>query len=517
MCAALAYVVGILLAQGIAYTPWLWVAAAALPLAGILARRQRRAAWALVLVGMAFLGLARGSLALRPPDLPPVGAWRVEGTVTGTPKDNGQATMFFLRDVRVQPAGDAPWQAIDGGLYVYSPNGEAPLSLAHGERVRTAGTSYLPTGRRNPGGFDQRMWLAQNGTHVRLYATAPPETLAPASWSLRGWALGINRALGARMDALFGPASPVIRAMLLGDTDGISDAWNGWMRTSGIAHLLAVSGLHVGLWFVLLEGLLRPVPASPRARWVLLAALLGVYALVTGLKASVLRAAIMLLVMQGGHVARRKPEPLTTLGVAALLILLARPLDLFAAGFQLSFAAVLGIALLRPVLVRALPKRPAWLWQSLGITAAAQVGILPPATRWFGTAPVLGVLANLVAVPLAGLLIPVAALILLAKGTASLPLASVRIGAFAWWTAAAFGLTMLLCSTAVVWRWRRRLAAMAALWIAAAGIGVASGALVPKYTQLDVGQALSGVLEVGRTTVVYDCGNENSDLTEYLM
>ena len=538
MCGALCFIFGISVCQSIPYRLWMWAVPAALFALAFAASKVRRAAAALLFAGLFSLGALLGAMAWTPPPLPKTGRWRVEGTVLGPVRRSDKAVQFTLTDVRVQRQGEEAWTRIDSSAYCYFPGQAAWLS--HGQRVEAQGSSYLPQGARNPGGFDQRMWLSQQGTHVRLYLGAAPRQLAPAGLSVRGAALSISEALGQRMDALFGGASSVVRAMLLGDRVHMPEDWSDWMRDSGVAHLLSVSGLHVALWYALLSALLSPLPVSPRVRWLLLAALLGAYALVTGLSDSVLRAVVMLLALEGASVWRKKADPLTTVSLSALCILLFRPLDLFAPGFQLSFTAVLGLSLLRPPLRRLLPAGPKLLRDGLTATVAAQAGILPAMARWFGTVSWVSVPANVLAVPIAGLLVPTAALataldalwpplswlpalacrgmvavmLFISRAAAAAPL--LRVPAFSWWAIAAYGVCALLCSTAVVWKWKTRCAAMALAVCAAVSVGYIGGFSGPRYVQLDVGQALSGVLHAGGKTYVYDCGEENSDLTEYL-
>ncbi len=540
MCGALGLSAGIALARPMPYAPWMWAIPAALLLLGGLLRRFRRVFAALLLLGCVALGIARGGMELTVPALPKAGRWVAEGTVDGPVNKSEKAVMFFLRDVRVQ-GDDGGWTDIDTKLYCYYATTSAS-SLFHGQRVTVQGTAYLAQSARNPGGFDQKTWLAQNGAHARMYLNAAPKRTAQAGFSLRGTALSISESLGQRIDAVFGGASSVVRAMVIGESKEVPDEWYAWMSDSGIVHLLSVSGLHVGLWFVLLSFLLRPVPVSPRVRWVLLAVLLAAYALITGLRASVLRAAIMLLAVQGGQVAKRKVDPLTSISLAAGLILLFRPLDLFAAGFQLSFTAVLGIVLLRPTLKRALGLKPEAIADTFYTTLSAQLGILPASSFWFGRVSLIGLVSNLIAVPIAGFIIPVAvgtllldavwtplgwllvhsarglvaALLVIAKFSAAVPFAIARVGAFSPWAMAAYFCCMLLCSSATIWRWRTRLAAMGVSLCVVVSAGVLRGDFAVRYVQLDVGQALSGVLHAGGKTYVYDCGDTNSDLTEYL-
>lgn len=541
LCLTLCCAAGLCLGRTSGYAPWLWLFPVSL-LAAAWLLRCFLPVCRLALCGALFsLGLTLCAQALHAPALPPLGTWTVHGLVEGTVSRSENGIWFFLTDVQVQPDGEEDWTPLEGRLYCYYST-QSASDLVHGQQVSVQGRVYLPDSPRNPGAFDQRMWLAQYGAHVRMYAFRAPHVEADAKRSLRGMALQINQALGERMDEQFGGASSLVRAMLLGDQEQVPEVWTEWMRDSGIAHLLAVSGLHVGFWYVLLRAGLARLPVSPRTRWVLLALLLGGYALLTGLKTSVLRASLMLLFVQGGRVLGRRSDPVTSLSLAALVLMLLRPLSPFSAGFQLSFCAVLGLVLLgRPMerLLRFLPKSVS---SPLSATLSAQIGVLIPSAAMFGTVSIVSLLTNLVAIPLCGLLIPVAALatllgalappiafaaalpvrgmavvlVRLSSLAAGVPWATLRLPAPAWWTTAALYGAMFLCSTAVVWRWRWRLCAIAGLLAAAVATGVLLTPGSPRYVQLDVGQALSGVLHVGAHCYVYDCGEENSDLTEYL-
>ena len=542
MLLGLALLAGTALSICVPYGVWVWVVMALSLGGGALLWRYKGRGVALFILGLLALGMARGGMELAPPPLPDMGRWMVEGTVKGAVRQNEKAVTFTLSSVRVQLVGSEDWIEIASNLYVYYAT-TAETSLFHGQRVQVRGTSYLPNGVRNPGGFDQRMWMAQSGSHVRLYAANAPRILEPAKGGVYGAMLSVSASLGRHMDGLFGEAAPVVKAMLLGDQADVSEDWYGWMRDSGIVHILSVSGLHVALWFSLLEWLLRPLPISPRGRWVLLLVLLCAYAMITGLKVSAIRAVVMLLMVQGGRVARRKVDPLTSLALAAGVILLFRPLDLFSLGFQLSFSAVLGITLLYRVLSRLVSFTPKSVSSTLTMTLSAQLGMLPVSAHAFGKVAVIGLVTNGVAIPLAGALIPlavaamalnalwaplgwllveaskglVAVLLLIARAGAAVPFSTLRIGAFAWYVLVAYLLSMLLCSSAVVWRWRTRIVSMVAACCVVVGIGAVTTYRGVRYVQLDVGQALSGVLHAGGKTYVYDCGNENSDLTEYLL
>ncbi|MCL1796191.1 MAG: ComEC/Rec2 family competence protein, partial [Clostridia bacterium] len=542
MCVSLCYGAGVASARYIPYGQWMFVGAAALFALSLLCRKVRGLFPALVAVSVGLLGLGRSCLEIKVPEMPEFGRWEVSGTVNGNLRHGASRDTFFLVDVAVRPEGSDAYIPIDSALYVSSEPVNA-LTPSHGQRVGVSGVSYEPTPRRNPGGFDQKSWLAQNGAHVRLYAAGAPKLLKESEFSIKGFALSISQTLADRMDALFGNASSIVRAMLLGDRDDVPDEWRQWMSVSGIAHILSVSGLHVGLWYLILERLLRSAPLSPRARLIILTAFLSFYALLTGLSPSVLRATLMLLFIQSARLARRKVDPLTSLSAAAVCILLFRPLDLFSAGFQMSFCAVFGLSMLRPQLNRLIRIKPAFLSESLTTTVAAQIGILPAQLGWFGYFSLIGFAANLATAPLAGFLIPtatvalllhaiwpplafipvhmtrglVAQIVLLSQAASAPSFAAMRLGAMSTAGIATFFMCLALCSSATVWKARARAALMAVLATGVVAAGAVHGDFGARYVQLDVGQALSGVLHSGGRAIVFDTGNAYSDLADYLL
>lgn len=534
--ACFAFALGILAAKLLLLDGRAWGAALAAGAAGWLAlsRAKRGAAAVAVCV---LLGGANCAARLAVPEMPACGNWTVEGTICSDPAVYDGFARCYLRDVTVYPEeGEA--RPLRGTLYCFLAQ-DAQSGLTYGETIRATGKSYALRGERNPGGYNERLILARRGAHVRLYASEPVERLAGARLSVRGLALAANHALAARMDALFGEASPVLRAVLLGDSTEMPETWSQWMSRAGVAHLLAVSGLHVALWFALLRRLIAPAHPRPLTRLAILAALLACYALVTGLRASVLRASLMLLTGEGARAAKRMNDPVTSLALAGALILAFRPLELFTAGFLMSFGAMAGITLLYPVLTR---KKPEGLrgdaMQSLAVSLSAQAGALPAVAACFGRIAPIGVLLNLIAIPLATALLPVGALAValdavyaplgaipaqMARGVcalllrlselaAAVPLASVRIPAFRWWTALAFYAGLTAVSSAVRWNKKTRLRFLAALCAVCVLCGVWFAEPDCFYDQLDVGEGLCGVLHIGGKIYVYDCGRYSSEL-----
>ena len=118
----------------------------------------------------------------------------------------------------------------------------------------------------------------------------------------------------------------------MGNADQIVEEF----RDTGIAHILAISGLHIGFIIFLLTWLTTSLKLSPKTAFLVQGTVLGFYCLLVGGSPSVIRASIMGIIILGGRVVGRKPEPINSLFLAAFIVLLINPLDLYEIGFQLS-------------------------------------------------------------------------------------------------------------------------------------------------------------------------------------
>lgn len=239
--------------------------------------------------------------------------------------------------------------------------------------------------------------------------------------------------------------SAILDSLLLGVRGQIPrETYQSFANTSTL-HVFAISGSHV----VILAGVLIPALSAcriPRTRWILaLAPILLLYTVMTGLQSSATRACIMAVLFWSAPWMGRKPDVYASLGAAAVLLLAWDPTDLADAGFLLSFVAVLGLALFTPVLLspmqRRLEKDPFQLqspppWEAalrqagiafcslVAMTLSAAIVSAPLTAHYFGSVSPIGLLGNLLAVPLASLIILTGALSL-ALGSVTLFLADV--------------------------------------------------------------------------------------------
>ncbi|ADR37691.1 DNA internalization-related competence protein ComEC/Rec2 [Oceanithermus profundus DSM 14977] len=261
--------------------------------------------------------------------------------------------------------------------------------------VRVEGRVARPEGARLPGGFDRRAWLRGLGVQAELREVRLLEHRPPPP--------GLRDPVRANLLRGLGPeAAGLARALTLGERAALGDDVQAFRR-AGLAHALALSGLHVGIlagFFVLLAAPLG------RGRYLAALALLLGYLALVGPSPSLVRAALMAGVWLLARAAGLVEVPLASLLALALgAQLVLTPYAAASLSFQLSYLAVLGIALALPLL----PQQPRWkagLFGGLGLTLAAQAATLPLVLDRFGYLPLASPLANLVLLPLVGLLVP---------------------------------------------------------------------------------------------------------------
>ena len=228
---------------------------------------------------------------------------------------------------------------------------------------------------------------------------------------------GVDRVAGLRgrvvsdIRTLFGPQAPLAEALLVAQRDGIEPKVKRDFAASGLAHLLAISGTHVALVaaMVMLAAALLRLPALTGSA--LGAAAAVVYVLFLGAPYPAVRAALQILLVLAARLLQRPAYNFALLAAAGAAILLWDPLALLDAGFQLSFAGLLGIFAWRQPLIDALPDSlPLVLRDAVATSTAATLATTPIAAYHFGQVSLIAVPANLVAVPLVAVAVPAAAL-----------------------------------------------------------------------------------------------------------
>lgn len=456
----------------------------------------------------------------------------ITGRVASLPDVNDQRTRFLF---------DVESLAHQGRRLEFS--GRVRLSwyrgapaLCPGERWRLAARMKTPHGFVNPGGFDYERWLFRQQVAATGYVRSDDGALRLGSGPGAYWLDRWRQQVRVRLDQALpeGIASVLVPALVIGDRSGLTPAnWAVFSRT-GTSHLIAISGLHVGLIagavFLIARRAWSWAPAlalrfaAPRAAALMaLIAALG-YAALAGFSVSTQRALVMLAVVLGAVIASRSIRPSSAIVLALSAVLLLDPGSVLDYGFWLSFGAV--ATLLYALGWRLGPPGPIARWGAAQWAVA--LGLLPMLIAFFGRASLIAPLVNLVAVPIFGLLLPVilaSALISLISGwngplvpvgwlltlgyqglefAAELPWAAVMLGARpAWvWLSAGLASLLLLAPRGVPARWLG-LILLLPLWL------IRPPAPEPgtlKVTLLDVGQGLAGVMRTHRHCLVYDAG-----------
>jgi competence protein ComEC len=274
----------------------------------------------------------------------------------------------------------------------------------------------------NPYQFDYRRHMEKLGVY-RQINTEPDEILelGKESGGLRTLAGNIREGIITRLrNYHFEPDElAIIQALLLGQRQEISQEIYSNYAAAGVIHILAVSGLHVGIILLLLNRLLVPLERYRYGRIIKMISLLLLlwgFALLAGLSPSVVRAVSMFSFVAVGMQLKRRTSVLNTLFMSLMVLLLINPGFIQQVGFQLSYAAVFSIVLIQPHIYRIYKgesKLIKYFWGILSVTIAAQIGVLPLSLFYFNQFPGLFFISNLVILPFLGFILGLGILILL--------------------------------------------------------------------------------------------------------
>lgn len=323
---------------------------------------------------------------------------------------------------RVRHAGAAP---ADGRILLYFPAGTPDSTWRPGDGITLFGQIQAFSPPRNPGQFHYARFMKYQGIPGRIRVAEGAYRHRPsASAGLWGKLGGLRSHLSAALEEAGLDREPamMMKALLLGDRSGLDPELRTAYQRAGVVHLLAISGLHVGMVMALVHLLLRPFPGRVGRLFRLLVSLLALwgYAGLAGMGAPVVRAAVMFSLWALATYLRREGQSMHFLGVAALLMLgVLNPYWLFQAGFQLSFAAVWGILAFYPALRKAWPMKGGWAGRVGGwiaVSLSAQAGVLPLSLYYFHQFPWMFLAGSLVLVPLLGVLLALGFLLLFALG-----------------------------------------------------------------------------------------------------
>ncbi|MEP5339964.1 MAG: ComEC/Rec2 family competence protein [Algibacter sp.] len=267
-------------------------------------------------------------------------------------------------------------------------------------------TIYPPL---NPSQFDYKHYLSKKYIYHQIVTSHQSLFKSETKhYSLFGIANDIREFINLKLKKHhFKPDElAIINALLLGQRQDISEAVYSSYTNAGVIHILAVSGLHIGIILMLLNFVLKPLEHFKKGKLIkiiLILFILWSFAIIAGLSASVTRAATMFSIVAIGMNLKRPTNIFNTLAISVFILLLVKPVFLFDVGFQLSYMAVLAIVIIDPLLYKLWkPKNKIvnFYWHTLTVTVSAQLGILPLSLYYFHQIPSLFFISNLVIIPL---------------------------------------------------------------------------------------------------------------------
>lgn len=347
----------------------------------------------------------------------------VKGLILEQPREFGYSTQALIL-VELRNAGKG-WKKVNQKVLATFNNNWVQNTLKPGDRIIFEGEFKPIAAQKNPFDFDYERYLKFKQISERVSIRSSyqqlknqPAPLKQLALRTRAYLINLYEKSGLESDEL-----QVFSALTLGYKDKLSSELRDAYSGAGAMHVLAVSGLHVGLIYKLLGWLFsffkifsRREKISP----ILILAGIWIYAFITGLSPSVCRSATMFSFILAGIIMGRRSSIYNSIFASAFLLTLLNPYILFDIGFQLSYLAVLGIVFFYPlfrtwVYSRFKPVR--FLWDGIAVSFAAQLATLPVCLYYFHQFPVYFWLSGIVVVFFAGILMNASVLLIIASLT----------------------------------------------------------------------------------------------------
>ena len=270
-------------------------------------------------------------------------------------------------------------------------------NIEHGDLVIARMKLSKPQKASNPGGFSYFKYLKKKniysvGNVFEIYKIQNHFLLSKPIIKIKRYLLGV---VDKKIST---PVNEFIKALILGEKSNLNKNWETRFRRAGANHLLAISGLHIGFITLFILFLLKPFSFSNRVVNLILTGFLLIYVIMTGFRASVLRASLLVLLFRYFKQMELKVDFYNMISIVLFIILLIDPYKLFSVGLQLSFLVLLMIVSWTKILKR-------YLHTSLAVSFAAQLGSIPLTAYYFNTLSPAGIITNLWAIPLVSIIV----------------------------------------------------------------------------------------------------------------
>ena len=312
---------------------------------------------------------------------------------------------------------------VSGKLFLYVEKGEDNSTLNYGDVVTVSKGYFEIPEPKNPNEFDYRKYLERQNIYAHAFVESHEVKILDhlALNPVLSWAYTIRGTSQSIIDELI--RSPreraIVSALMLGIKDHLDNELKTAYSSAGAIHVLAVSGLHVGIVFILLNILFKPWKERRIGRYtfmVVATAVIWMYALITGFSPSVMRAATMFTVIILSEGFQKKANIYNSLGIAAFLLIILDPFVIYAVGFQLSFIAVFGILMIYPLIYHKVHfhnRIGNYVWSIVCVSVAAQISTFPLTLYYFNQFPTYFLVSNLVVIPAASIMLYVGLVVLI--------------------------------------------------------------------------------------------------------
>lgn len=363
-------------------------------------------------------------------------------------------------------------EPVTGKILLNISRDSLPVLYKIGDRIAAGSAITSINTPLNPYQFNYRRYMENLGVYGQVNAEGKEVIfLEGETRNLRALAGNLRDRIisGLREKNFKQEELAIIQALLLGQRQEISQEIYSNYAAAGVIHILAVSGLHVGIILIILHRIFKPLERLRYGRLLKTVVLLGLlwgFAIMAGLSPSVVRAVSMFSFVAIGMQLKRHTSVLNTLFMSLLVLLLINPFYISQVGFQLSYGAVFSIVLIQPHvygLYKGNSRIIKYFWGILSVTIAAQIGVLPLSLFYFHQFPGLFFISNLVILPFLGIILGLGILVMLLSLLDLLPeilaegfgLIISTLNNFVGWTASReefifenIGFSLLLCITA---------------------------------------------------------------------
>ncbi|MCZ8354492.1 MAG: ComEC/Rec2 family competence protein [Cyclobacteriaceae bacterium] len=302
------------------------------------------------------------------------------------------------------------WQQAIGKVQLYFFKKNFDTIPFYGDQLLIQGQPQVLEKPRNPGEFNIKQYLSfkqiyhqhfiRKENHFGIIQSDVGNPVIYYALKMRQWADGILKQNFHQAERL-----EIMRALVLGVTDGIDEDISQAYAAAGAMHVLAVSGMHVTILYTLLIGLAKPLGKKVTHGWwlaIVSLIIMWTYAFITGWSPSVMRSAVMISIMVFSKPLKRKGNVFNAVALSAFVLLLWDPFMLMSVGFQLSYLAVLGIIIFQKPIYRLYEPRTYMgdqIWKVCAVSIAAQLATLPLGLLYFHQFPVYFIFSNLIVIP----------------------------------------------------------------------------------------------------------------------